>query len=97
MVLKNTDGVVFVADSQRSLLEANIESLEDLYANLEEGEKIADMPVRRTRELCELCHRRLDARPAGFAQVDVREHVTEMGGEFTDDACSQCHEPHSPI
>jgi hypothetical protein len=68
-----------------------------LHANLEEGEKIADMPVRRTRELCELCHRELDARPAGFTQVDVREHVTEMGGEFTADACFECHEPHSPI
>ncbi len=68
-----------------------------LHANLDEGEKIADMPVRRSRELCELCHRELDARPAGFAQVDVREHLTEMGGELTADACFDCHDPHSPI
>lgn len=68
-----------------------------LHADLEEGEKIADIPVRRTRELCELCHRQLAARPAGFAQVDVREHVTDMGGELTADACFDCHDPHSPI
>ena len=68
-----------------------------LHADLEEGEKIAEMPIRRSRELCELCHRELAARPAGFTQVDVREHVTEMGGEFTADACFDCHDPHSPL
>jgi len=68
-----------------------------LHADLEEGEKIGEMPIRRSRELCELCHRELAARPAGFAQVDVREHVTEMGGELTADACFDCHDPHSPL
>jgi hypothetical protein len=68
-----------------------------LHADPEQGEKIADMPVRRSRELCELCHRELAARPAGFAQVDVREHVTDMGGDLTADACFDCHDPHSPI
>jgi len=34
-VLKGASGVVFVADSQRERLEANIESLENLYSNLE--------------------------------------------------------------
>ena len=68
-----------------------------LHADMEEGEKTAEMPVRRSRELCELCHRELDARPAEFSQVDVREHVTEMGGELTADACFDCHDPHSPI
>ena len=63
---------------------------------MENGEKIADMPIRRSRELCELCHRWLAARPATFPQVDVREHVTEMGGEFTSEACFDCHDPHSP-
>jgi hypothetical protein len=28
-----------------------------LHADLEEGEMLAEMPVRRSRELCELCHR----------------------------------------
>jgi hypothetical protein len=61
------------------------------------GEVLAEMPLRRSRELCELCHRRLEARPGDFPQVDVREHVIENGGELTDDACFGCHDPHSPI
>ena len=34
LVLSNADGVVFVADSQRSRMDANIESLENLHTNL---------------------------------------------------------------
>ena len=36
MVLKNVDGVVFVADSQRLMLDSNLESLQNLYDNLRE-------------------------------------------------------------
>jgi signal recognition particle receptor subunit beta len=36
LVLTGADGVVFVADSQRSRLDANIESLENLFDNLHE-------------------------------------------------------------
>ena len=36
MVLKDVDGVVFVADSQREMLEANLESLQNLRDNLSE-------------------------------------------------------------
>jgi len=36
MVLKGVDGVVFVADSQAPVLEANVESLKDLELNLQE-------------------------------------------------------------
>ena len=36
LILKGADGVVFVADSQSRQLEENIESLQDLHANLEE-------------------------------------------------------------
>jgi hypothetical protein len=67
------------------------------HVDLEEGEVLAEMPVRRSRELCELCHRRLEARPADFPQIDVREHVAENGGELSEDACFACHNPHSPI
>ncbi len=34
LVLRGTDSVVFVADSQRERYEANVESLRDLYSNL---------------------------------------------------------------
>lgn len=36
LVLKGVDGIVFVADSQEPMLDANIESLENLQENLEE-------------------------------------------------------------
>jgi hypothetical protein len=68
-----------------------------LHADLEEGEILAEMPTRRTRELCELCHRRLHSRPSEFPQINVREHLQENGGELTPDACFECHDPHSPI
>jgi signal recognition particle receptor subunit beta len=35
MVLKNVDGIVFVADSQEMMMDANLESLDDLHANLQ--------------------------------------------------------------
>jgi signal recognition particle receptor subunit beta len=45
LVLKGADGVVFVADSQRKMLEANIESFGNLEENLaEHNMKLADMP-----------------------------------------------------
>src|SRR5210317_1000381 len=34
LVLKGADGVVFVADSQQAMVEANRESLDNLYQNL---------------------------------------------------------------
>ncbi len=44
LVLQGADGVVFVADSQARQLEENIESMQDLHANLAEH----GMDVRRT-------------------------------------------------
>lgn len=46
MVLKGADGVVFVADSQRSMLEANLESLDNLRDNLKAHDlKLEEMPI----------------------------------------------------
>jgi hypothetical protein len=46
MVLKGADGVVFVADSQNSMMEANLESLENLRENLSAHDlKLEDMPI----------------------------------------------------
>ena len=46
LVLQGADGVVFVADSQRSQLEGNIESFRNLQQNLLEHEiDIRDIPV----------------------------------------------------
>jgi signal recognition particle receptor subunit beta len=46
LVLKGADGVVFVADSQESALDANIESIQNLEDNLKrQGTKIRDVPI----------------------------------------------------
>lgn len=45
LILKNVDGVVFVADSQVERMEANQESLDDLRTNLaEQGYDLAKLP-----------------------------------------------------
>ena len=46
LVLKGVDGIVFVADSQRAMKDANVESLANLKTNLAEiGIKIEDIPL----------------------------------------------------
>ncbi|HJU90085.1 MAG TPA: GTPase domain-containing protein [Gemmatimonadaceae bacterium] len=46
LVLQGADGVVFVADSQSRQLEENIESMQDLHANLaEQGVDVRTMPI----------------------------------------------------
>lgn len=46
MVLKGVDGIVFVADSQKQMLEDNIESLNNLEENLKEyGKSINEIPI----------------------------------------------------
>jgi len=45
-VLKGADGVIFVADSQRAMLDANLESLTNLRDNFaEQGVDIAEFPM----------------------------------------------------
>jgi signal recognition particle receptor subunit beta len=45
LVLSGADGIVFVADTQSERLDANLESLDDLNANLaEQGRKLSDFP-----------------------------------------------------
>jgi signal recognition particle receptor subunit beta len=46
LVLKGVDGIVFVADSQKAMLEANVESLKNLRENLAEiGTNLDEIPV----------------------------------------------------
>src|SRR5688572_14402598 len=46
LVLKGVDGLVFVADSQLAMLEANVESLKNLRENLAEiGLNLDDIPL----------------------------------------------------
>ena len=46
LVLKGVDGIVFVADSQTAMLEANVESIKNLRENLAEiGTNLDDIPL----------------------------------------------------
>src|SRR5262249_58170543 len=46
LVLKGVDGMVFVADSQKAMKDANVESLNNLRSNLAEiGLKLEDLPL----------------------------------------------------
>ena len=46
LILKNLDGVIFVADSQKDRMEENIQSLKNLEQNLElQGYDIRKMPL----------------------------------------------------
>ncbi len=55
LVLTGADGVIFVADSQRGRQDANIESFENLVANLEEqGRDLDDMPLVIQFNKCDL-------------------------------------------
>jgi len=46
LILKGVDGLIFVADSQRSRLEANIEAMHNLYENMESyGYDVQTIPL----------------------------------------------------
>ena len=59
LVLKGVDGVVFVADSQRPMLQANVDSLSNLEANLAEmGLDLMEIPLvlqLNKRDLDDVC------------------------------------------
>ena len=59
LVLKGVDGVVFVADSQRPMLQANVDSLENLRENLAEmGLDLLEIPLVlqfNKRDLDDIC------------------------------------------
>ena len=73
-----------------------------LASHVRDGERVADMPTRKSWRLCVLCHGRLAARPDSIPQIDLREHLTERGAVKPDApipeaACRECHPPHDPM
>jgi hypothetical protein len=68
-----------------------------LAAHVVDDEIVAEMAVPENAEFCVQCHQRLVARPHEFPQVLPRQHVEENGGEFSETACFDCHEPHAPL
>lgn len=67
-----------------------------LTAHVRDGDVVAEMPRPQSLELCSKCHRELNARPAGFPQVNPAQHLAEMEVEIDDNVCVECHDPHSP-
>jgi hypothetical protein len=67
------------------------------YLHARDDEKIADMPIQRSADLCLLCHQQLKARPQGQPQVQPRQHLEENDGEPGPESCFECHEAHSPL
>ncbi len=67
-----------------------------LAIHVAQDKKAADMPTSRSRDVCLRCHRQLEARPDDFPQVQPRQHVDENGGEWSEEACLDCHEAHQP-
>lgn len=57
----------------------------------------ARMPKKFTLEGCLFCHRKLNAKPADFPQVDPAQHYAFL--HVTDSAtlCIACHSPHEPL
>jgi hypothetical protein len=53
--------------------------------------------VPNGRSDCVTCHRKLDARPGSFPQIDVAEHFKFLGVEDITVACTRCHSPHEPL
>ena len=68
-----------------------------LAAHVKDNKKAAPMPFDRSRNLCLRCHQQLLARPASFPQVQPRQHVEQNGGDWGEQVCLQCHQPHSPL
>ena len=68
-----------------------------LGTHVQGDEVIGEMPARRSYRLCGWCHQRLEARPQGFPQVVLVDHVTEQGAEMSEGVCWECHEDaHNP-
>lgn len=67
----------------------------------EGGEKVANMPVKGSYELCQLCHEQMSARPKDFPQVNIREHLRDQDIMVKENIpkkiCFLCHSPHDPL
>ena len=78
LILRGVDGIVFVADSQTSRYDANIESLYNLHENLEEYKlKVDDVPFviqynkRDMPDVIELDDLEMELNPEGFPSFEA--------------------------
>ncbi len=69
LILKGVDGIVFVADSQVERMEANIESMQNLYDNMAEyGYDLTKLPFVDPVQQARPPQRLADQGPAGVAE-----------------------------
>lgn len=78
LILRGVDGVIFVADSQRDRLDANIESLYELERSLDrQGTRLAKLPAviqynkRDLEYICDLTLMERELNPLGFPQFEA--------------------------
>jgi signal recognition particle receptor subunit beta len=81
LVLRNVDGIVFVVDSQRDRLDANVESLRNLEANLLlQGDDPARMPLVVQYNKRDL--------PRALSRAQLRRELGIAGGVRQFEACA---------
>ncbi len=58
-----------------------------------------DVPlaIPDAKDDCLTCHRRLDARPGSFPQIDWQQHFQFVGVTNPATACVRCHSGHEPL
>jgi len=64
-----------------------------------DGNKFADMPVRRGEaqvSLCLKCHQKIVGRPVKFPMIEHPQHL-EAQNVKTTHTCDQCHTVHAPL
>ncbi|MCE9616681.1 MAG: hypothetical protein K8T26_20595 [Lentisphaerae bacterium] len=64
-------------------------------AHVEDAENV--LPRADRQQDCLVCHRRLDARPGSFPQIDRDEHFRLVGVTNAATACVRCHSGHEPL
>lgn len=72
------------------------EDLEKFLSEPDSYEWTAEMKIQHAKDLCIRCHESQPAKPAGFPQVIIVDHLEEMGVENSADVCLDCHDPHDP-
>ncbi len=64
-----------------------------LSSHVLDDEKINDMAINRSYQLCANCHQELVARPDGMVQINLIEHLElEPSQAIPKEACLECHD-----
>src|SRR5512133_858663 len=64
--------------------------------HVQDGKKIADMPIEHSWKLCVRCHAKIPGRPASFPQATFDDKHLK-GNKLEGFVCLTCHDPHSTM